>query len=62
MLKIFYINQETKGFFNGRRRILTYKYDPRNEIIKLFLFTIDPYIGIQMKQEELTKTLMMVSN
>ena len=43
-------------------RRIPYKDNPRNEIIKLFLFTVDTYIGIQMKREELTKTLMIVSN
>ena len=46
-----------------RRQILTYKDDPRTERIKIFIMTIDTcHIGIQMKQKELTKLLMMISN
>ena len=33
---------------------------PRTERVKIFLMAV--YIGIQMKQKELTKTFMMISN
>ena len=46
-----------------RRHILTYKDGPRTERNKIFLMVVAPYgIGIQLNQEELTDTLMLISN
>ena len=48
-----------------RCQILTYKDGPRTERLKIFLTAVHPYysnIGIQVKQKELTKTFVMISN
>ena len=42
--------------------MLTTKADPRNVIVKIFLMTVDPNIGIQMNQKERTKTFLMIYN
>ena len=38
---------------------LTYKYDTPTERIKTFIMAVDPYIGVQIKRKELTKTFMV---
>ena len=46
-----------------RHQILTYKDDPRAEIIKIFTMTTYTLnICIKMNRKELTKSLMMISN
>ena len=51
---------------NCRRQILTYKDGPILEKNKIFIMAVDHNIGMgggfQMKQKELTKTFMMISN
>ena len=46
-----------------RRQILTYKDGPRTERIKIFPMAVnlEKWIGIQMKQKELTKAFMTIS-
>ena len=42
---------------------MTTKVDARTVRAKIFLMAVDPYnIGIQMNQNELKKTFMMISN
>ena len=45
-----------------RHQILTSKNDPRNERLKPFIMAVDLQQGIQMKQKELSKQFMMISN
>ena len=45
-----------------RRLNLTSIVDPRSEIIKKIILTVDPRHSIHMKWKELTKSFLVISN
>ena len=55
-------NPYSAGINSCRRQILMTKVDPRTVSIKYLYWAKTHNIGFQMNREDLTKTLMVISN